>query len=93
MNIAEHYMASDVEWDPTGRYVVTSVSWWSHKVQALCILGTEETRPCWAVADSPPLGYEFQASVTSSHGAGIAADLLTIRAQAKLPLDTSQQGF
>uniref|UniRef100_A0A7N9IF55 Eukaryotic translation initiation factor 3 subunit B n=1 Tax=Macaca fascicularis TaxID=9541 RepID=A0A7N9IF55_MACFA len=31
MNIAEHYMASDVEWDPTGRYVVTSVSWWSHK--------------------------------------------------------------
>ena len=33
MNIAEHYMASDVEWDPTGRYVVTSVSWWSHKVE------------------------------------------------------------
>lgn len=32
MNFAEHYMASDVEWDPTGRYVVTSVSWWSHKV-------------------------------------------------------------
>ncbi|XP_043566987.1 eukaryotic translation initiation factor 3, subunit Ba [Chiloscyllium plagiosum] len=32
MNVAEHYMASDVEWDPTGRYVVTSVSWWSHKV-------------------------------------------------------------
>lgn len=32
MNIAEHYMASDVEWDPTGRFVVTSVSWWSHKV-------------------------------------------------------------
>ncbi|PIO35576.1 hypothetical protein AB205_0108360 [Aquarana catesbeiana] len=24
MNIAEHYTASDVEWDPTGRYVVTS---------------------------------------------------------------------
>ncbi|XP_051982301.1 eukaryotic translation initiation factor 3 subunit B-like [Xyrauchen texanus] len=32
MNIAEHYMASDVELDPTGRYVVTYVSWWSHKV-------------------------------------------------------------
>ncbi|XP_055507092.1 eukaryotic translation initiation factor 3, subunit Ba [Leucoraja erinacea] len=32
MNVAEHYMASDIEWDPTGRYVVTSVSWWSHKV-------------------------------------------------------------
>lgn len=35
MNIAEHYMASDVEWDPTGRYVITSVSWWSHKVWGL----------------------------------------------------------
>uniref|UniRef100_A0A8C1KIW1 Eukaryotic translation initiation factor 3, subunit Bb n=1 Tax=Cyprinus carpio TaxID=7962 RepID=A0A8C1KIW1_CYPCA len=32
MYIVEHYMASGVEWDPTGRYVVTSVSWWSHKV-------------------------------------------------------------
>lgn len=35
MNIAEHYTASDVEWDPTGRYIVTSVSWWSHKVPTL----------------------------------------------------------
>lgn len=29
MNIAEQYMASDVEWDPTEHYIV---SWWSHKV-------------------------------------------------------------
>lgn len=28
----EHFMATDVEWDPTGRYVVTGVSWWMHKV-------------------------------------------------------------
>ncbi|MEQ2181025.1 translation initiation factor eIF-3b like protein [Goodea atripinnis] len=27
MNIAEHYMASDVEWDPTGRYVVDNAYW------------------------------------------------------------------
>ena len=40
MNIAEHYMASDVEWDPTRRYVVTSVSWWSHKVRG-------PRAPCW----------------------------------------------
>ena len=32
MNANEHFMATDVEWDPTGRYVVTGVSWWSHKV-------------------------------------------------------------
>lgn len=27
----EHFMMSEVEWDPTGRYVVTSVSWWEYK--------------------------------------------------------------
>lgn len=44
MNIAEHYTASDVEWDPTGRYIVTSVSWWSHKV----------LMPSFAPASPPP---------------------------------------
>ena len=34
MNQAEHFMATDVEWDPTGRYVATSVSWWAHKVSS-----------------------------------------------------------
>lgn len=52
MNIAEHYMASDVEWDPTGRYVVTSVSWWSHKVQGPGGLGAVWTRR--AGLSSPP---------------------------------------
>lgn len=28
----EHFMATDVEWDSTGRYVVSAVSWWGHKV-------------------------------------------------------------
>ena len=28
----EHFMCTDVEWDPTGRYVTTAVSWWGHKV-------------------------------------------------------------
>ena len=32
MNAAEHTMATDLEWDPTGRYVVTTVSYWSQKV-------------------------------------------------------------
>lgn len=32
MNTGEHYMATDVEWDPTGRYFMTGVSWWAHKV-------------------------------------------------------------
>ncbi|KAK6171444.1 hypothetical protein SNE40_019633 [Patella caerulea] len=32
MNQTEHFMATDVEWDPTGRYVISAVSWWGHKV-------------------------------------------------------------
>lgn len=31
-NTQEHFKLSDVEWDPTGRYVVTSVSYWTNKV-------------------------------------------------------------
>ncbi|ELT99648.1 hypothetical protein CAPTEDRAFT_163351 [Capitella teleta] len=32
MATTEHFMASDVEWDPTGRYVATAVSYWAYKV-------------------------------------------------------------
>ena len=32
MGTGEHFMATDVEWDPTGRYVITGVSYWGHKV-------------------------------------------------------------
>ncbi|KAL1116208.1 hypothetical protein AAG570_005703 [Ranatra chinensis] len=31
MNTTDHYGVSDVEWDPTGRYVVTAVSLWKFK--------------------------------------------------------------
>ena len=29
---AEHSQATDLEWDPSGRYIVTSVSYWTQKV-------------------------------------------------------------
>lgn len=32
MNTSEHFKASVVEWDPTGRYVVTAVTMWKTKV-------------------------------------------------------------
>ncbi|XP_076808792.1 eukaryotic translation initiation factor 3 subunit B-like [Clavelina lepadiformis] len=32
MNTGEHLMVSDIEWDPTGRYLVSIVSWWAHKI-------------------------------------------------------------
>ncbi|XP_026678684.1 eukaryotic translation initiation factor 3 subunit B-like [Diaphorina citri] len=31
MNAAEHHQATDVEWDPTGRYVMSGVSLWKTK--------------------------------------------------------------
>ena len=37
MNTGEHFMATNVEWDPTGRYVATAVSWWGHKVDYLML--------------------------------------------------------
>eukprot|EP01135_Chromosphaera_perkinsii_P005513 Nk52_evm62s352 gene=Nk52_evmTU62s352 len=33
MNNTEHFMATDLEWDPTGRYVATSVSYWHHQME------------------------------------------------------------
>ena len=32
MNTADHYGVTDVDWDPTGRYVITSASVWTHTV-------------------------------------------------------------
>merc|ERR1719295_1331523 len=32
MGTDDHFMCTDVEWDPTGRDVITGVSWWGHKV-------------------------------------------------------------
>ena len=32
MNTADHYGVTDVEWDPTGRYVTTGASVWKHTV-------------------------------------------------------------
>lgn len=31
MSTGEHFMASELEWDPSGRYVVSSVSYWRHQ--------------------------------------------------------------
>lgn len=32
MNSVEHTGVTDVEWDPTGRYVTSAVSYWTQKV-------------------------------------------------------------
>jgi translation initiation factor 3 subunit B len=35
MNTADHYGVTDIDWDPTGRFVATSASIWKHAV-SLC---------------------------------------------------------
>ena len=35
MYAGEHFMATDIEWDPTGRYVVTSNSFFKNQVSPL----------------------------------------------------------
>ena len=34
MSTADHYGVTDIQWDPTGRYIVTSASMWKHTVSA-----------------------------------------------------------
>lgn len=35
MSTQEHYGVTDIEWDPTGRYVITSASFWRHSVSLI----------------------------------------------------------
>ena len=37
MSTADHYGVTDVDWDPTGRYVATSASMWKHSVSFLSL--------------------------------------------------------
>jgi len=47
MNSEDHYGMTDVEWDPTGRFVTTSASVWTHQVSliscSLCEPSTDKS--------------------------------------------------
>ena len=38
MATADHYGVTDIDWDPTGRYVATSASMWKHSVSSTAFL-------------------------------------------------------
>lgn len=52
----EHYGITDLEWDPSGRFVVTSASVWRHSVSVL--RNTSERRMFF---------FSFSASVSTDH--------------------------
>jgi translation initiation factor 3 subunit B len=41
MNTADHYGVTDIDWDPTGRYVATSASVWKHTVSLQALILAE----------------------------------------------------
>lgn len=41
MGQADHYGVTDIEWDPSGRFVATSASVWKHRVSPPCSLVSE----------------------------------------------------
>ena len=38
MAAVDHYGVTDIEWDPSGRFVATSVSVWRHSVRTLLVI-------------------------------------------------------
>ena len=50
MATGDHYGVTDIEWDPTGRYVATSASMWKHSVSSSPRLW-RQTPPSWQLAD------------------------------------------
>jgi len=46
----DHFMCTDVEWDPSGRYVVTSVSYYRHQMENGYNLWTFQGRPYLSIS-------------------------------------------
>lgn len=54
MGTGEHFMCSDIEWDPSGRYVISSVSAWKERVSSQTQQQQKETNNVVLMAFPPP---------------------------------------
>jgi translation initiation factor 3 subunit B len=52
LGVADHYGVTDVEWDPSGRYLATVASAWTHTV---CLSPKPHTTFCWGTHRFSPL--------------------------------------
>jgi uncharacterized protein with WD repeat len=53
LGTADHYGVTDVEWDPSGRYLATSASAWQHTVQIVVLMNfylPAKIGPSWKTA-------------------------------------------
>lgn len=63
LGTADHYGVTDVEWDPSGRYLATSASAWRHTVRSLL---HSQLRLCLIELDSLRMGMQSGISVGRS---------------------------
>ncbi|KAL9118122.1 MAG: hypothetical protein Q9187_005333 [Circinaria calcarea] len=77
MSTADHYGVTDIDWDPTGRYVATSASMWKHTVLSphCHLLGQVANREFRRKTDTTSMiskasSYEKSISTSSSNSCG-----------------------
>jgi translation initiation factor 3 subunit B len=60
MNTAEHYGVTDIDWDPSGRFVATSASVWKHRVSFFLLLHNSiPSHPYKKLTDQMENGYHL----------------------------------
>jgi translation initiation factor 3 subunit B len=96
MNTADHYGVTDVEWDPSGRFVASWASAWKHSVSLICtLLRSMLTCYRWKTVTTSTISrvrlYEKSPSRSSSNSHGALGPRLSLpRRSRRLSARTSE---